>query len=271
MNSRLFVLSELLPLTGAWVGDQRGIFLSIQEIAGLMPQVEEKHQAGLRVQEVTAAAELSAELTQALLQTDILHDRAIRAVYFGLTANIEDLRSLEPPRDEEANQLEQLRDRLLPDRLDFVQRSYPEETGNAARMLEQLTPRMRELLRSIPMKQGTLLDSVLRWGALGARLGDLERQRSLVVTTPPDQPSEYEARLALAQVIDLVLTVLTMSKAPAASIAAIRNPVLEAIGAAERRAASTVKSGTAATSGSTAAAASSPNAAPEATATSPAG
>ena len=131
-NFKVLPIKVMVPLTSAWVGDQRALFLSVPQIAGLLPDVEAAHEQVVARQEVTSDDHRVAEMTETLAALDDRHDHAIRAVYEGLSASISFFRMQEPVREQEAAGLERLRDRLLPRGLAYVQRSYLEEAGNAA-------------------------------------------------------------------------------------------------------------------------------------------
>jgi len=237
MNLKILASREMVTLTDAWTEAQRPVFESIPEIKALYPKVVKVHVEVLHLKQEADAEEQIARLTEELEQLDDQHDQLIRALWGVLTANIEHLQALQPPRTEQAEHLRSVRDRLLPERLSHVMKSYLEESGFAAQSLAQLSASFRETLGAVPMFSGdSALELVLRWVEVGSRLGDAARRRGQLKTVSADAPSDFQCRVAWSQVVQRVLDLLEISDAPAASIAAIRNPVVEAVAAAERRA-----------------------------------
>lgn len=235
MNIRILPLSQMVPLSSAWMNEHKAIFLSIEAIAGVWPLIKKVHEEALQVRAATRKGATLARMQQELFFIDLRHDRAIHVIFYGIEAEIAWCYVETEPDLERAERLASLRQAILPDGIAWTQSSYLEESGNAERVISQLDDSARALLATVPIGRGTLLDVVNRWGTLAARLGDLQRRRSLVADAVEAAPNDYATRMNWIRVVNSILSLLELSTAPADAIKTIRQPLIDAVAAEQRR------------------------------------
>jgi hypothetical protein len=151
----------------------------------------------------------------------------LRGIWFYLQSQVFIARE---PR--ERQEIARLRDRLLPEGLTAVNKSYREEAGQADLATRRLTERDRELLQSMVMRDGrTLLDLVNRWLELAVQIGLLDRERAGDVRD--EVPTPAEARAARHRWIRTVSTMRDVAALVAADDPAIQE-ILARVAAAEQ-------------------------------------
>ncbi len=240
MRISILKLKEMIPGTAPWVGEQADQFKQIPEIAGLWPLVVEVHRQVLEAQIASEASAQIERLTGELEEADEAHDHMIRAIYFSLSAAIDYLLGLNPPRLEEAKRYEAVLSLLLPEGLSWVKKSFAEQSGNAATAVTMLTPELEAVLRKIPLLEASTFHAVQAWGVRGAELGRLERLRSELQAILGAQVNFRQARLEWIRVVQKVLELLEFTRVPKAQVTALRQPMLDLIRKAEGRAAARV-------------------------------
>jgi hypothetical protein len=139
-----------------------------------------------------------------------------------------------------ANQIDVAYERLLPDQLDVINVSYEAEAGNASQMVQIADKELTGLLSAIPIVPGvSALDLVHEIGNVGAALGGVEQKRSVTAAAAEQEavaPAEVRRRMrTCAATIEMVLSALGRTKAPADAVAQIRQPVIDAINKARAR------------------------------------
>jgi hypothetical protein len=228
---------EMVAVTSTWVDRahaDRQALDAVPALATLLPELDAAWQ-GLHV--TYAAGPGTArrqELQGRQRELDVEHDDVLRGIWFYLQSQWFITR--EPTG---RTTLERLRDRLLPEGLLAVNKSYREEAGQAELAGSRLTDSDRALLSSMAMHDGrTLLDLVNRWLALGAELGALDRER--VGDIRDDVPRPVEARAARyrwIRTMSAIRDVAALVAAQDAMIQTILARIDEAERVAERRAA----------------------------------
>lgn len=244
-------LAEMVGVTLPWVtpGKQRSLFLSVPEIAGLMPVVEQAHAGVLGAQPNLAG--MSPEVRAILEEeevVDIRHDCLARGGNWILEGHRQICLGSNPPDAERAALCARVLRKLFPQGLKIVTASFVAESGNTARVAQLLETdaEIKPLLKSIPVRKGeTLLDVVLKWIEEGATLGALEDQRTALaaesaVGAPandkaPKAGKTQAARSAWINAVNLVLGALAVSSAPAQAIEALRHRAVEVSEKAYRR------------------------------------
>jgi hypothetical protein len=235
MDLRFLTSGEMVSVTEPWTGKLRPVFGSIEKIKAWIPDVESVHKAMLELDRALRVDETIEKLTERLAEVDRQHDDAIRTVFDILSGSIRfcGLRG----RTEEAEGLKALLERLLPEGLSYVQRSYREEAGIAETMMAGLDEATRARLLAIPVCGGTLLEVVLLWGALGKELAVLEDERSVLVANKALVAREKQVKLEWRRVVREVLRNLESVKGQPEAVLSIREPVIDAVAKAEARAA----------------------------------
>lgn len=230
----------MISLSEQWTGPLKAVFLSIPELAALLPRVEEDHDALLAARAGSSAEAMLRTLSEQATGLDVRHDHLQRALHYGLlsarAAHL-GLAALDPAL---AAQISDAHDRLLPDGLDVVNASFEAEAGNAAQMVKLATTELGPLLMQIPIAPGvSALDLVQAIGTVGAELGTVEHNKSVAAAAAEQEtvsPAEVRRRMRTwADTIETALGALSRSKAPAEVVTSIRVPVLDAIEKARTR------------------------------------
>jgi hypothetical protein len=228
---------EMVAISKSWVDPEHPDRLAlgaVPALATLLPELDAAC-AGLhatyRAGPGTARRQ---QLQDRQRELDLEHDDVLRGIWFYLQSQV--LITREPAARSE---LERLRERLLPEGLLAVNKSYREQAGQAALAAQQLTERDRERLAQMPMHDGrTLLDLVERWLALGAEIGALDRARAGDLRDNVPRPAEaLAARNRWIRTVNTMREVAALVAAQAPAIQAILARVEVAEREAERRAA----------------------------------
>lgn len=187
---------EMVQLSGPWVTEgteARDAILAVPEMAGVLPKVEAAHGALHGVQP-TAEDPRLARLQEEAAEEDVQHDTLVRGMHMYLTSL-----ALLSGSSTTADSLLQLRDFLLPDGLETMQKSYRAEAGAGDLLKTRLSDDAgaKKQLKKIPVLEkhlGQYVDMLL---ARAKRLGELEDERARIVNAPAS-PSDG-ARLMLAR------------------------------------------------------------------------
>ena len=238
-------LDEMIGISSPWANDaaRRALFLSIAEIAALLPLIAEVHAELLSAQ--PASAKISPALQQIITAADAVdavHDPLARAVSSGIEADRHNSLSAKTPDLKRAQYGAEVQAKLFPHGMNIINASFLAESGNTTRVATLLLdePAMESYLATIPVyDQTTLLDTTKRWIAVGAELGALERSReeqeAKEATKPLGKAGMNALRARWIRVVALVLTNLEISSAAVQSIELIRGPVLKAADRAGKR------------------------------------
>ena len=109
-----------------------------------------------------------------LIETlDFTHDECARALYYALEALGHD--TSDPQK---AARYRQAKQRLFPDGLEIVRRSYSDESGAVIERRAQMTSNLRQLLDNTAFGSSTLGALLDNWNQAGQELGDAFLQRA---------------------------------------------------------------------------------------------
>jgi hypothetical protein len=234
------IIGEMIAVTEQWTGPLKPVFLSIPEIAGLMPRVAEDHELLLSARQGSSAETLLRSLSEMATSLDGRHDHLQRAVAFLMEGTREALLGLAPADEALAAQIDDAQERLQPDGLAIVKASYEAEAGNSKQMLKLADGELASVLSKIPVIQGmTMLDLVHQLGDVGAELGAVEQQKSVAAADAKKQtitPAIVQARMrAWVATVKAVLGALDRSTAAEGDVLQIRQPVIDAVDKARDR------------------------------------
>ena len=177
MALKRLTTEEMVQLSGPWVTagtDARKAILAVPEMAGVLPKVEAAHQALHAAQPGTDDPRL-AKLQEEAAEEDVQHDTLVRGIHTFLTG-LALLGGDTPAADVSSK----LRDFLLPDGLETMQKTYRAEAG-AAKLLETRLAGdagVKKQLKEITVHKkplGHFVDLLL---ARANRLGELEDERA---------------------------------------------------------------------------------------------
>ena len=168
----------MVGATKGWVSptEARSAMAGIGEVAGYLDRMAEAHNGLLRYQvtgETSPEDEQLKEMSDRALALDARHDRLARGIDTVLEGNTLLLNA----DDQTAAALANLRDRLFPNGMSIVNRTYLEEAGEVELARERLDTEDRALLVQVPTMNENLQEMVDEWIRTGTELGNLERQR----------------------------------------------------------------------------------------------
>jgi hypothetical protein len=228
---------EMISLTSPWTQKNhpdRKVLLGVDEIAPLLPKIDDAHQALLSTQVDATPPPRLAALQEEQKRLDVRHDDILRGC-FTLPQALAYL-AKDP---NEAKALLALQKTLLPDGLKATQKSYRDEAGQAAMLEKRLTAEDVSLLKSLEIPGGTLWDAVNEWRQLGAQLGKLEDERVKLEGGTGTMPADVlTARNRWIRAVNAVRTVLDLLDDGNEKLAAIVARIDEAERKADRRGAS---------------------------------
>lgn len=176
MSLKYLSVDEMLELTRTWVDmahADRRVLARMSSVGGLLPLVDEAHRE-LDVAKDEPHAPPARDLTAKLMAKDLRHDSYVRVTFYALEAHIH--LAIAKGHDKPANELKQLKHKLLPDGLSLVDYSYREESSQARQLEARLTAEDRAVLAHIPISDATLLDAVNAWIRAGKQLGKLQQE-----------------------------------------------------------------------------------------------
>jgi len=165
----------MVHISADWLDPKglRPVLLSIAIVAELVPKLEDVHETLITKQPTTSAILARVTAIQEKQATiDIPYGRKLRGS-FGLLSSLADLTD-DPSK---AAAYLDLRDRLSPEGLRAILKSYTEKAGAAKMLPGRLDESSRELLASIATPDGKLMDAVKAWTRAGRELGALEREK----------------------------------------------------------------------------------------------
>ncbi|HWN66110.1 MAG TPA: hypothetical protein VNM90_00655 [Haliangium sp.] len=187
-------------------------------LAALLPEIDAAWQGLHATYRAGAGTERRKGIQDQQRALDLEHDDVLRGIWFYLQSQV--CLAREPA---ERQEVERLRDRLLPEGLTAVNKSYREEAGQAELAASRLTEHDRALLQAMVMRDGrTLLDLVQRWVELARQIGELDRERAGDVRDEVPRPAE--ARAARHRWIRTVIAMRDV-----AGLVAAQNPAIQEI------------------------------------------
>ena len=154
---------------------ERKLLLGMPLTASLVPVLEKSKKNLIDTQRTGSAAVTAlAALTREAAGVDALHDRKVRGILGLLT----DLAALADAPAEAQRYLD-LRDRLFPEGLRIIGRSYRDEAGEARLARKRIDPATKKALQKIPAAGGKmLLAEVEGWLKAADQLGEIEDRRA---------------------------------------------------------------------------------------------
>ena len=183
MAAKRLTTDEMVQISGPWItkgSAARTAIAAVPEMAGLLPRVDEAHQA-LHDAQPSAGDPRLAALQDEAASVDAQHDTLIRGVSMTLTA----LALLSDAA--KASALLKLQEVLLPDGLGSIQKTFRAEAGAAELLKTRLAadPSLKKQLKDIPVFKHTLGHFVEEWLGHAKRLGELEDERAAIVSGGP--------------------------------------------------------------------------------------
>lgn len=234
MALKRLATGEMVSLSGPLTQEDhadRLLLAAIPATAALLPTLDSAHRQLLITQPKAAMPERAAAIIFEERTLDIRHDTVIRGVFTYLQA----LAYL-TANPEEARQLIDLQQVLLPEGLLATQKSYREEAGQAALLESRLTPAHIALLKKLKTPSGTLWASIQEWIQLGAALGKLEDERGGGLdAVSPTAAEGLAARNRWIRTVNAIISVLALVEADEPGVTAILSRIAEAERRADRR------------------------------------
>lgn len=230
---------EMVQLSGPWVTDgtdARQAILAEPTIAGVLPHVEAAHQ-GLHEAQPTGEDPRLAEVQEEAAGVDLDHDTIVRGAH-GLLTSL----ALLCGDAAKAGELLALRDFLLPDGLETMQKSYRAESGAGSFLETRLAEDAdkKKQLEAIPVLDKNLGDHVGVLLAKAKHLGELEDERAKLVSSganPSDAAKLLAARNRWIRTVNALVANAAMAELPEATDHLVFDALRVAEKAADRRAA----------------------------------
>lgn len=238
------IVEEMVALVSPWTRKtkRQATFLSIPEIAGLLPKVTAAYNAVVAVQPVDRSTSPEVAKVEAqLVEVDNRHDPLARCALRTLEAERERCYAMETPDAERAARCDEVTAMLFPTGLSILKASFLAESGNTARVAKLLEekPEVEGFLKGVfTTDKKPLLETVRRWIATGVKLERLEHEREELLakqSVPVAKVTIQAARSQWLKVISAILSNLELSDAAPEAIEAIRGPVLRASERAAKR------------------------------------
>jgi hypothetical protein len=236
MGLRNLSIAEMTEITGLWLSQQRQLFTSIPEIAGLLPHVEAAHaKLCAYLEHLPPNKDLSALISQER-DLDRRHDHIYRAFYYLGKAWSEYVLSQEKVDDDLLERVQATIGTLLPRGMSSVPNPFMQEVGDARRVKESVSkgPGIRKTLSELRLTDNVAaVDMLESWFSLAEELGELERKKEQILTNASDgKIRTLNARVCRSEwmrIVTAVLTSLDHSTASQEKIQALRSPLDSAV------------------------------------------
>ncbi len=235
MAVKALTTGEMITISEPWVTKGTAQYKALAAIAELVPvlkKVEEAHKALLATQPPQPSARV-ATITLQLAESDTRHDqltRAIDAVMTGFTLTAQDA--------DHAAQLVSLHDKLLPDGLALIQKSYREEAGAGRLLQKRLDDADRAALKKLVLPGSrSVLGLVEDWIDSALTLGKLEDARAAEQGVPAGMTSGdlIRARNAWIRAVNALRSMAELHEVDDATTQLVFNALWAAERAASRR------------------------------------
>lgn len=217
---------ERYPLTGA-----------------LLPLLLQAHTNLIRLHRESLQSQGAiAEIQKEQAALDAIHDRKIRGVH-GLLSSLAEVSD----DADKARHYLGLRDRLLPDGLRAVQRSYLDQSGEVVLLQDRLDDATKQALLEIQTPEGSAFDHVQAWIGAGKRLGALEVKRLEITKkageTDTRKSDVRDARFEWIRTMNALETTLEMDRARPEDVEQVFRQLHAALSKTNRRGPSTPAQG----------------------------
>jgi hypothetical protein len=221
---------EMIHTTLTWVDTRHRhhqLLAAVPEVGGLLSHLGRAHKGLLDCQ--PTANPQAAGLARTAEELDSQHDDLVRGGYavFAALGYLAD-----SPSDRE--QWLQLRDRVFPEGLAVVSRSYTDEAGQAALAMARLTADDKKLLKSVAFGKTTLLQIIERYGQVAHKLGETATAQHTPAGTP-SRADSMAARNQWIRVVNAVLAAIEMVEGNADLLREVVAPLREIERRADRR------------------------------------
>lgn len=221
---------EMIHTTLTWVDTRHRhhqLLAAVPEVVGLLSHLGRAHKGLLDCQ--PTANPQAAGLARTAEELDSQHDDLVRGGYavFAALGHLAD-----SPSDRE--QWLQLRDRVFPEGLAVVSRSYTDEAGQAALAMARLTADDKKLLKSVAFGKTTLLHIIERYGQVAHKLGETATAQHTPAGTP-SRADSMAARNQWIRVVNAVLAAIEMVEGNADLLREVVAPLREIERRADRR------------------------------------
>lgn len=184
MSKRNLTTQIMLSISERWLDPERErpVLERYPLTAPILSHLGKAHTSLVSFQRAsTETQEAVAAVQREQAAVDAEHDRKIRGV-FGVLTGLAELAASE----ERARHYLDLRDRLLPEGLRAVQRSYMGQAGEIPLLKGRLDEKTRRALSEIQTPEGPLTVHVDAWMSAASKLSDLEGKRMDIVEASGD-------------------------------------------------------------------------------------
>lgn len=235
MGLRRLTSGEMTHTTATWVDPRHRhhqLLAAAPEVAVLLPHLTKAHKNLLSCQPSMPIQ--SATLAQKADELDAQHDDLVRGVH-ALFSALTFLSASPTDRQEWLA----LRDKLFPEGLSVVSRSYADEAGQAALAMARLTADDRKRMKSMTFGDGNLLALVDQYGLVARKLGDAATAKATPAAAVSSRADSAAARNQWIRLVSAILAAIEMTDASADIVREVVSPLRELLRRADRRRAPT--------------------------------
>lgn len=174
---------EMAVISGPWVSQGSAVRAAIEKavaLAALLPPLQQAHSTIVELRGKDTP-QLQA-LSQREAEVDAKHDAYVRLMYNALTVLADGA--------DNGHELLDLRDKLFPEKLKHMHKSYRGEVGHAVLVAQQMDDAMLARLKAVQLHDKTLFDMYTGWQGTATELGSLEDERAHLSQTVPSAGKE---------------------------------------------------------------------------------
>ncbi len=231
MGLRKLTSGEMMHTTSTWVEPthrHHQLLASSPEVAALLPHLVRVHKGILSCQPGTWPNAVL--LTRQIEELDAQHDDLVRGIQSLLTAQ-----SYLAASTAEREQWAKLRDKIFPDGLALLNRSFADEAGQAALALARLSADERKKMKATAFGTTNLLALCEQYAQVARKLGDAATAKATPPQAMVSRAESASARNQWIRVVSAILTAIEMTEDSDELLREVVTPLRDLARKADRR------------------------------------
>ena len=231
MSLKRLTTGEMLQITTAWVDKKHRhgqLLLAQKELAAFLPHISAAHEALMKTQ--ASLPESGQGLHENMEQVDALHDELVRGL-FGLCTALGHLAE----KSEDRFAFWALRDRLFPEGLSLVGKSFQDEAGQAQLAANRLTDDDKKRMAACQVAGTTLSALFARYTQTARTLGELSLARDTPEAGAKTRADCVAARSGWIRAVGAVLNLIDLIDPQEELVREVITPLRELEKRASRR------------------------------------
>lgn len=236
MGLRKLTSGEMMHTTSTWVEPthrHHQLLATSPEVAALLPHLTRAHKGILSCQ--PSAAPSAGILARQVEELDAQHDDLVRGIHALFTAL-----TFLAASPSERELWGTLRDKLFPDGLALVMRSFADEAGQAALAVARLTADDRKRMKAAAFGATNLLGLFEQYGQVARKLGDAATAKATPPQAVVSRAESASARNQWIRVVSAILAAIEMTDKNEELIREVVAPLRDIERKADRRRAGAV-------------------------------